>query len=260
MNIVVCVKQVPNTTEVKINPETNTLMREGVESIVNPFDSYALEEAIRLEEKHGGSAKALSMGPPQAKAALLEAISLGIDDAYLLCDRAFAGSDTLATSYTLARGIRKIGPCDVILCGRQAIDGDTAQTGPELAECLNFVPVTDVTGILSISHGHLNVRHNIDGGYRDLAVELPALLTVAKDSCVPRMPSIRSIRDSADKPLWIWHAADLGADPEQTGKNGSLTRVIQTFTPEITKTCQTIDGDTGEQVRALRQLIGASLP
>jgi electron transfer flavoprotein beta subunit len=260
MRIVVCIKQVPGTNQVHLDPDTRTIIREARHAVINPYDAFAIELAVQLKEQTGAGTIALSMGIPATENLLRDALCRGIDQAVLLTDRVFAGADTWATASTLAMAVRKIGAVDLILCGKMAIDGDTAQTGPELAECLNFVPVTDVTGILSISHGHLIVRHNIDGGYRDLAVELPALLTVAKDSCVPRMPSIRNIRDSADKPLWIWHAADLGADPEQTGKNGSPTRVIQTFTPEITKTCQTIDGDTSEQVRALRQLIGASLP
>jgi electron transfer flavoprotein beta subunit len=133
LKIVVCIKQVPDTTNVRINPETNTLMREGVDSIINPFDMYALEEGIRLREKHGGTVVALSMGPPQVVTALREAISLGVDAAVLISDRAFAGADTLATAYTLARGIKKIGKVDLILMGRQAIDGDTGPTSPRSA-------------------------------------------------------------------------------------------------------------------------------
>ncbi|MQY65988.1 MAG: electron transfer flavoprotein subunit beta, partial [Clostridia bacterium] len=136
MNFIVCIKQVPGTTEVKIDPKTNTLIREGVESIVNPFDSYAIEEALRLKERMGGKVTVISMGPPQAESALREALSMGCDEAILLTDRAFAGSDTLATSYILARGIKKIGEFDLVICGKQAIDGDTAQVGPGIAEKL----------------------------------------------------------------------------------------------------------------------------
>jgi electron transfer flavoprotein beta subunit len=141
MNIVVCIKQVPDTTKVKINPETNTLMREGVESIINPFDMYAIEEGVRLREMNGGTVKVLTMGPPQAEAALREAVALGVDEAYLVSDRAFAGSDTWATAYTLAAAIRKMGAVDLIICGKQAIDGDTAQVGPSLADQLG-IPLT----------------------------------------------------------------------------------------------------------------------
>ena len=150
MNIVVCIKQVPDSTNVRINPETNTLMREGVASIINPFDAYALEEGVRLKEKHGGKVTVISMGPPQVEAALREAISLGADETVLLSDRAFAGADTLATAYTLAAGIRKLGGADLILMGRQAIDGDTGQVGPGVAENLGLPHVTDVRKIESI--------------------------------------------------------------------------------------------------------------
>jgi len=147
MNIIVCIKQVPETTEVRINPETNTLMREGVKSIINPFDMYAIEEAIRLKEKFGGKVSIVTMGPPQAEAALREAISMGADEGFLVCGREFAGSDTWATSYTLAGGIRKIGGFDLIICGKQASDGDTAQVGPGISTHLNIPQVTYVKKI-----------------------------------------------------------------------------------------------------------------
>src|SRR3989338_5885623 len=148
MNIIVCIKQVPETTEVRINPETNTLVREGVKSIINPFDMYAIEEAVRLKEKLGGKATVITMGPPQAEGALREAISMGIDDAILICDRAFAGSDTWATSYTLSKAIEKIGDYSLIICGKQAADGDTAQVGPGIAAHLDLPQVTYVKKIL----------------------------------------------------------------------------------------------------------------
>lgn len=259
MKIVVCIKQVPGTNQVHLDPDTRTIIREARHAVINPYDAFAIELAVQLKEKTGAETVALSMGIPATEKLLRDALCRGIDQAVLLTDRAFAAADTWATANTLAMAIRKIGAVNLVLCGKMAIDGDTAQTGPELAEFLNFAPVTDVTGILSVMHDRLIVRHNIDGGYRDLSIKLPALLTVAKDSCVPRMPSIRSIRDGAVKPLWLWSSVDLGADLEQIGKNGSPTRVIRTFTPEITKTCQTIAGDLDEQVQALRKLIGDSL-
>ena len=150
MKIVVCIKQVPDTTNVKINPETNTLIREGVESIINPFDMYALEEGLRIREKHNGTVTVLSMGPPQVEASLREALSLGVDEAVLLSDKAFAGADTLATSYTLARGIEHLGGADIMFMGKQAIDGDTGQVGPGVAEHLNVPHITDVRKIEEI--------------------------------------------------------------------------------------------------------------
>ncbi|MCX7032311.1 MAG: electron transfer flavoprotein subunit beta/FixA family protein, partial [Spirochaetes bacterium] len=180
MKIVVCIKQVPDTTNVRINPETNTLVREGVASIINPFDVYAIEEALRLKEKHGGSTAVLTMGPPQAVEALREAISLGIDEAYLVSDKAFAGSDTLATAYALSFAIRKIGGADVILMGRQAIDGDTGQVGPGVAENLGLPHVTDIRKIEEIADGRIVVERLLEEGYARIAARLPIVLTVVK--------------------------------------------------------------------------------
>lgn len=259
MKIVVCIKQVPGTNQVHLDPETRTLIREARHAVINPYDAFAVELAVQLKEKTGAATVALSMGIPAAEKLLRDTLSRGIDEAVLLTDRAFAGADTWATAWTLAQAVHKIGDVGLILCGKMAIDGDTAQTGPELAEFLEFVPVTDVTGILSLSKDRIDVRQNIDGGRRDLSVRLPALLTIAKDACSPRMPSIQSIRDSAAKPCRKWSAADLGADPLLLGKSGSPTQVIRTFTPELTKTCQSIEGSADEQARALKQLIGAVL-
>ncbi|TNF47277.1 electron transfer flavoprotein beta subunit/FixA family protein, partial [bacterium] len=165
MNIVVCIKQVPDTTKVKINPETNTLIREGVDSIINPFDNYAIEEAVRLKEAHGGTVKVMTMGPPQAESALREAVSLGADEAYLVSDRAFAGSDTWSTAYTLAAAIRKLGGTDLILCGKQAIDGDTAQVGPSLADQLDIPFVAFVRKVRTITDTELVVERVFEEGY-----------------------------------------------------------------------------------------------
>lgn len=179
MNILVCVKQVPDTTEIKINYETNTLIREGVPSIVNPFDAYALEIAVRIKEKHGGTVTVLSMGPEQAKAALKECLSVGADNAYLLSDRAFGGSDTLATSYILSSAIKSLGEFDLILCGKQAIDGDTAQVGPEIAEHLGLPQVTYVLDA-DISEDKLSVKKETETGYEMIETSMPAVLTVVK--------------------------------------------------------------------------------
>src|SRR5574337_964299 len=166
MNIVVMIKQVPDTSEVRINRETNTLIRDGVPSIINPFDRYAIEEAIRLREQHGGKVTAVTMGPPQAADALKEAVSLGVDDVVLLSDRAFAGADTWATSYTLAKGIRKIGNTDLVIAGKQAIDGDTAQVGPETAEMLGIPFVAYIRKIEKIENGRMTAERMMDEGYR----------------------------------------------------------------------------------------------
>src|SRR5512135_343714 len=158
MNIIVLVKQVPDASEVKINRETNTLIRDGVPSIINPYDMYALEEALRLREKHGGKVTALTMGPPQAAEALKEAVSLGVDDVVLISDRSFAGADTWATSYTLAKGIGKIGGFDLVIAGKQAIDGDTAQVGPETAEMLGVPFVAYIRKIEKVENGKMTAE------------------------------------------------------------------------------------------------------
>jgi len=165
MNIIVCIKQVPETTEVKINPETNTLVREGVKSIINPFDVYAIEEGVRLKEKFAGKATVITMGPPQAEAVLREAISMGIDEGILLSDRAFAGSDTWATSYALSCAIKKIGAFDLIVCGKQASDGDTAQVGPGISSHLDIPQVTYVKKIEEIKENSARVERMTEEGF-----------------------------------------------------------------------------------------------
>ena len=192
MKIIVCIKQVPDTTNVRIDPETNTLIREGVESIINPFDEYALEEGIRLQEEYGGETSALSMGPPQGENALRDTLSMGMQNAYLVCDRAFAGADTLATGYTLAAGIRKLGGADIILMGRQAIDGDTGQVGPGVAENLGIPHITDIKKIERIDEdGTLIVQRAVEDGYVRLKTRLPVVLTVVKEINEPRLPSLK---------------------------------------------------------------------
>ena len=211
MNIVVCIKQVPDTAEIKINPETNTLMREGVPSIINPFDLHALEAAVRIKEQSKARVTVLTMGPPQAEGALREAISLGADDAVLLSDRAFAGSDTWATSYTLAKAISTIG-ADIVLCGKQAIDGDTAQVGPETAEFLDIPHISYVRNIESVDDTTIKVQRLMDEGYDVVQSSLPVLLTVVKELNIPRMPSIRGILLSKKYEIRTLGKDDIKAD------------------------------------------------
>ena len=177
MRVIVCVKQVPDTAEVRINPETNTLMRDGVPSIINPYDMHAIEAGLYIREKAGGKVTVVTMGPPQAETALREAISMGADDAVLLTDRAFAGSDTWATAYTLAKAVEHLG-ADVILCGKQAIDGDTAQVGPEMAEFLDIPHIAYVRKIEEIEDNRIVVQRLMDDGYDVIESSLPVLLTV----------------------------------------------------------------------------------
>lgn len=251
MNVVVCVKQVPDTTDVRIDPETHTLVREGVPSIVNPFDMFALEEGLRIKERLGGKVTALSMGPPQAKEALKEAIAMGIDEAVLISDRAFAGADTLATSYTLSLGIRRIGAYDLILCGRQAIDGDTAQVGPGIAEGLDIPQVTLVKKIEEIREGYARVEKMTEEGFEVVETPLPALLTVVKEINEPRLPTLRGQMRAKAFNIPVWTAADLQADPARIGLDGSPTWVVKVFTPEPRGAGVVLEGEPEELVERL---------
>jgi electron transfer flavoprotein beta subunit len=262
LKIVVCIKQVPDTTNVRINPETNTLMREGVESIINPFDMYALEEGIRLKEQHGGSVIALSMGPPQVETALREAISLGVDEAILLSDRAFAGADTLATAYTLARGIKKIGRVDVILMGRQAIDGDTGQVGPGVAENLGMPHVTEIRKIEQIEEdGTIVVERLLEDGYVRLKSKLPLLLTVVKEINEPRLPSLKGKMAAKKAEIKNWSHEDIDLDPQRIGLTGSPTQVMKIFTPPKPSGGKIFEGDVQKAVTDLLvELRSAGIP
>ena len=234
MQAIVCIKQVPDTSEVRINPETNTLVRDGVESIINPFDMYAIEEAIRLREAHGGKVTAISMGPPQALESLKEAVAMGCDGAILLSDRAFAGADTWATAYTLAEAIKRIGDIDIILCGKQAIDGDTGQVGPGIARQLGVTQLTCVSKISKIDFEArvLEVERLLEEGREIVSSCLPAVMTVVKDINQPRYPTFRGIRRATRMEIPIWGTDSLGGiETAQIGLAGSPTQVVRIFTP-----------------------------
>jgi electron transfer flavoprotein beta subunit len=238
MNIIVCIKQIPNTAEVKINPETGTLMREGIPGIVNPFDEFAIEEALTLRSKFKGKVTVITMGPPQAVSALREALAMGADEAVLLSDRAFAGADTWSTSYTLAAAISKAGSFDIILCGKQAIDGDTGQVGPGIAVQLGITPLTYVSKIHSLefepSPGTIVVERTLDEGREITEARLPVLMTVVKDINVPRLATIADIHRAVRIKILTWTAADLpGIDSQKLGLNGSPTRVVKIASPPL---------------------------
>jgi len=254
MKYIVCIKQVPEIEGVKINPETGTLIREGVKSIINPYDLYALEAALQMKERYGGKIILLSMGPPQAEEALREAISYGADEAILLSDKAFAGADTLATSYTLAQAIKKIGHYDIIFCGKQAIDGDTAQVGPELAQRLNLPYVTYVRKI-ELKENSLIVERDLDDGYQIIQITLPALLTIVKEIGEPRVPSIRGKMRAKKLQIPIWTAKDIEAKEEKIGISGSPTRVLKIFSPPLRERKEIISGSLEEQVKTLWEKI-----
>jgi electron transfer flavoprotein beta subunit len=236
MHFVCCIKQVPDTAEVKIDPETNTLVRTGVESIANPYDMVALEEALRLKERYGGRVTAISMGPPQAEAALREALAQGADEVILLSDRAFAGSDTLATSYTLARAVERISrvnSVDVILCGKQAIDGDTAQTGPGIATRLGFTQFTYVVAVdwIRDRERQIQVRRKVEGGVQVIGGPLPALITAELELAVPRRASLPSVIHSLRTPITVWDGKAIEASPGELGLKGSPTWVRSISSP-----------------------------
>ena len=259
MDIIVCIKQVPETTDVKIDPETNTLIREGVASIINPFDTYAIEEGVRLREKFGGKVTVLSMGPPQAQEALREALSVGADEGILLSDRAFAGSDTWATSYALAKGIAKIGNFDIILCGKQASDGDTAQVGPGISTHLDISQVTYVKKVEEIKDNKAKVERMIEEGFEIIEVPLPCLMTVVKEINEPRLPSLKGKMKAKKAGIKVWTAKDLDIDPSKIGLDGSPTKVVKIFTPPPRKGGQILKGEpdkvAGELVETLKSEI-----
>lgn len=251
MNFIVCIKQVPGTTNVQIDSKTNTLKREGVEAIINPFDVYAIEEAVRLKERVGGKVIVVSMGPPQAEKALREAISVGADEGILVSDRAFAGSDTLATSYALAKTIEKIGQYDLIFCGKQAIDGDTAQVGPGIAEKLNIPHISYVKKIEEIKPGYVRLQRMMEDGYDLLEMSLPALITVVKEINTPRLPSLKGMMASKKAVIPVWNAETIGAESAKIGLTGSPTWVSKIFTPPPRVGGEMLEGDPAEQAKKL---------
>ncbi len=255
MNILVCIKQVPETTDVRINPETNTLIREGVKSIINPFDLYAIEEGVRLKEKNTGTVTVITMGPPQAEGALREAISMGADAGILVCDRAFAGSDTWATSYTLAGAIRKIGSFDLIICGKQASDGDTAQVGPGIATHLDIPQVTYVKKIEEVKNGKMRVERMMEEGFEIIELPLPGLITVVKEINEPRIPSLKGMMRAKSAPITTWTQKDLNLDPNSIGLCGSPTQVVKIFSPPQRSGGEILKGEPAEVASRLVQLL-----
>jgi len=251
MNIIVSIKQVPDTTQVRIDPETNTLIREGVESIINPFDMYAIEEGVRLKEKHGGKTIAITMGPPQAEAALKEAISMGCDEGYLISDRAFAGS----TGYTLAMAVKKIKDFDIILCGKQASDGDTAQVGPGIATQLDIPQVTYVKKIEDIKDKVATVERMTEEGFEIVKTSLPCLLTVVKEINEPRIPSLKGRMKAKKAIIPTWKAIDLDVDEVRLGLTGSPTWVSKIFTPPPRPKGKIFEGEPEDTTTQLTDLL-----
>jgi len=251
VRFIVCIKQVPNTTEIKIDPQTNTLVREGVESILNPFDAYAVEEAVRLKEAHGGTVVAISMGPNQVESTLREAVSLGVDEIILLSDRKFAGADTWATSYTLAAAIKYLGEFNLIITGQQAIDGDTAQVGPGIAAHLDIPQTCFVRKVEAIDENKIRVQRLMENGFDTVEMCTPALISVVKEINTPRLPSLRGKRNAKNAQLKVLTAEDLGLDEHRIGLNGSPTQVLNIFSPKHEKQVEKFDGDSDEAVELI---------
>jgi electron transfer flavoprotein beta subunit len=256
VNIIVCIKQVPGTTKVKINPETGTLIRAGIEAVVNPFDEYAIEEALRIKERLGeATVTVITMGPPQAETALRSAIAMGADKACLVSDRAFAGSDTWATSYTLSRAIKKLGDFNLVICGKQAIDGDTAQVGPGIAEMLDIPFVAWVRKVEEISDNAMRVERMMEDGYDVVEAPLPGLITVVKEINEPRMASLKGKMRARKAEIITLSAADLEVDGAKLGLTGSPTQVLRSFVPERKTGGEKISGEVPELVEKAKSAI-----
>lgn len=253
MKIVVCIKQVPESQDVRLDPVTHNLLREGVKSIINPFDLYALEEGLRVREQQGGEVTVLTMGPPQAENALREALTYGADAAVLLSDRAFAGADTWATSFTLAKGIARIGGADLIICGKQAIDGDTAQVGPEMAAFLGIPYVAWARKLTFVQPGLLQVERLLDHGYDSVEVQLPALITVVKEINEPRVPSFKAKLRAKSQKIFLYGAEDLHLNQSEVGLAGSFTQVVKVFPPPARGHRELLTGTPAEMAVRLWQ-------
>lgn len=256
MNTIVCIKQVPGTTAVEVDPVTGVLKREGIESKMNPYDLFALEAALRIKEDNGGTITSITMGPPQAGEVVYESFYMGVDDGYVLTDRKFAGADVVATSYTLSQGIKKIDNYDLIICGKQTTDGDTAQVGPEVAEFLGIPHVANVGKILDIKEDSITVQMNMEKTLEIQNIKLPCLITVEKDIFTPRLPSYKRKTQMKDKKLNYLSLNDFTDRNEKNyGLNGSPTQVERIFPPDVSKEKIILEGTSEELSEKLFALL-----
>ncbi len=265
MRIIVAIKQVPETKSVKMDEKTGTVIREGVEAIINPLDLYAIETALRLREKHGGEVIGISMGPSKAITALREAIAMGFDSGILISDSAFAGSDTWATSYILAEAIKRIGDFSLVICGERATDGDTGQVGPGIASFLDL-PVASYVSKIQIPNFKsqisdwgttLRVERLIENGYEALSCSLPCVITVVKEVSIPRLPTLRGKQRAKRTEIPVWGSDDLDVDLSKVGVNGSPTRVVKIFRPKVTRQCEKVLAKDDESIKeAVDKLAG----
>lgn len=247
MKIAVCIKQVPGTNKVEVDPVTGVLKRNGVESKMNPYDLYAIETALRLKERCGGEVRVITMGPPQAEAVIYEAFSMGADEGYLITDRAFAGADVLATSRAISQGLKKSGEFDIIICGKQSTDGDTAQVGPEISEYLNLSSVTNVTEVIDADSLGITVKRSLPVAVETVRLTFPCLISVDKDIYIPRLPSYLKKQATKDRKINVFTLADFDDDdPMHYGLNGSPTQVQRIFPPDVNDKREMWQGDGGE--------------
>jgi electron transfer flavoprotein beta subunit len=260
LRIIVCIKQVPHPDEAKVDPETGLVIRDGVPMVLNPNDYFAIEESLRLKETGGGEVVAMTMGPPAAEAVLREAISLGVDDGVLLCHRSFAGADTLATAYALARGIECLGGYDLVLTGSRSTDGETGQVGPQIAEFLGIPHAAELIRPVEVEGDHLLAWHQTDYGQELLQMPLPALLTVAKGMNEPRLPSLRGKMRAKKQAITVWGPEEIKADPDRIGLAGSPTRMLETTLPARKTRSKMLEGSLAEQVAALLHELADMLP
>jgi electron transfer flavoprotein beta subunit len=255
MHIIVCIKQVPNVSEVKWDPETGALIRKGVPSIINPNDKNAIEAALQLKEEHGGEVTILSMGPSQVEEALREALGMGADHAIRLTDKKFAGSDTWVTSYTLGLAIQRIGKWDLIICGKEALDGMTAQVGPQLAEYLNIPQLTYAIN-LQVADRKVKIKQKLGDIHRVLEAPLPALITVEREANQPRVAPMDTIIEAFSKEITVWKADDLEGREENFGLKGSPTKLRKVFTPKLLKgNAEIFEGEPEEAAHELIEKI-----
>lgn len=251
MHIIVCIKQVPETSNVRMDEQTGTIVREGVESIVNPLDLYAVELSLQLREERGGAVTAVSMGPPSAQKAVREAMAMGCDSGVLISHRAFAGSDTYATSYVLSSAIEKLAPFDLVLAGVRATDGETSQVGPGVASLLRLPLCTYTSRIVTLDVGAITVERLVETGYETLRLPLPCLLTVGKEIGYPRLPTLRGKQRARKEQVPMWGPNDLGVDEKRVGLEGSPTRVVKIARPSLARRGRIVEiGKLGPQKAA----------
>ena len=256
MKILVCIKQVPGSSNVEVDPVTGVLKRDGVQSKMNPYDLYAIETALYLTENYGGSVEVITMGPPQAKTVITEAICMGATKGTVLSDRKFAGADVLATAYTISQGIKKAGDFDLIICGKQTTDGDTAQVGAEVAEFLGLPNIANVLSVTDVADGKITVTASLDDKVADMTVKLPCLISVDGDINSPRLPSYKVMQNVTNDMIQFLSLDDFNdRNVNNYGLSGSATQVERIFPPEKNTEKCSIDGTSDEQAQGLYDLI-----